>query len=336
MNEQGHKMMSKKNAIVLACSLCIWGSMNAQDGHLSHYDAAPALLNPALTGMYGNADFRMTSNVRSQWNSLANSFTTTGFGYDVAMQDRYGFGAYLNNYNMAGVMNTFQTGVSAAYNVAGRDPRHIISGGFNLGILYKKMNDQQLVWDAQYDNGYFNTDLPSGETVQRGARLMLDIASGVSYKATNARKRVNPFANFAMYHVNTPNESILRVTDSDLPIRYSVNGGARVEIIDDTYLVPSGLYMRQGADQQVNVGLMAEIGLGGSVYSVLAGAAYRVNDAAIAHVGLKHKNVVYRFSYDANISSLQNYTRKNGAFEFSLMYYGMHSGRDRRATSSAF
>jgi hypothetical protein len=101
-------------------------------------------------------------------------------------------------------------------------------------------------------------------------------------------------------------------------------------------LIPMGLYMRQGADQQINVGMNAEVGLGGSVYSVLGGAAYRMNDAIIAHVGLKHKNVVYRFSYDANMSGLQNYTRKNGAFEFSLTYFGMHSGRDRRSTSSAF
>lgn len=328
-------MTNKMNKIALAFALCVAGALQAQDGHLSHYDAAPALLNPALTGMYSNADFRMTSNVRSQWNSLSSSFTTTGFGYDVAMQDRYGFGMYMNNYNMAGIVNTFQSGLSAAYNVAGRDSRYILSGGFNLGILYKKLNDQQLVWDAQYDNGYFNTDLPSGEFIQRGARLMLDIAGGISYKGTNARNRVNPFVNAALFHVNTPNEAVFG-TQSDLPIRYSLNGGARVEIIDNTFLIPMGLYMRQGADQQINVGLSAEVGLGGSVYSVLGGAAYRMNDAIIAHVGLKHKNVVYRFSYDANVSTLQNYTRKNGAFEFSLMYFGMHSGRDRRSTSSAF
>lgn len=329
-------MTNKMNKIAMAFALCGSLATQAQDGHLSHYDAAPALLNPALTGMYSNADFRMTSNVRSQWNSLSSSFTTTGFGYDVAMQDRYGVGMYLNNYNMAGIMNSFQSGLSAAYNVAGRGSRYILSGGFNVGVLYKKLNDQQLVWDAQYDNGYFNTDLPSGEIIQRGSRLMLDIAGGIAYKSTNARKRVNPFANFAMYHVNTPNESILRTSGSDLPIRFSLNAGARVEVMENTFISPSALYMRQGADQQVNVGVMSEIGLGGTVYSVLAGVAYRLNDAIIGHAGLKHKNVYYRFSYDANMSSLQNYTRKNGAFEFSLVYYGLHSGRDRRATSSAF
>lgn len=53
-------------------------------------------------------------------------------------------------------------------------------------------------------------------------------------------------------------------------------------------------------------------------------------------MGLKHNNAALRFSYDINVSTLQAYTRKNGAFEFSILYYGTHSGRQRRMTSSAF
>jgi hypothetical protein len=53
-------------------------------------------------------------------------------------------------------------------------------------------------------------------------------------------------------------------------------------------------------------------------------------------VGLKHKNSAYRFSYDVNTSGLKAYSNSNGAFEFSIIYYGMHSGRDRRLQSSAF
>jgi len=72
------------------------------------------------------------------------------------------------------------------------------------------------------------------------------------------------------------------------------------------------------------------------MYSVVGGAAYRLNDAIVAQVGLKHKSAVYRFSYDVNTSPLKAYTNRNGAFEFTVMYYGTHSGRERRMTSSAF
>ncbi|MBP6643127.1 MAG: PorP/SprF family type IX secretion system membrane protein [Flavobacteriales bacterium] len=328
------KNMNSPLAMVLA--MCVGTGSFAQDAHLSQYEAAPNTLNPALTGMYENADFRMTSNVRSQWNSLTSAFLTTGFAYDVSLQKRFGAGLYMTNYNMAGILNTFQLGLSGAYNVSDPKSHHTLSVGLQLGLVYKKVNTQQLLWDEQYNDGYFDSDLPSGEVLQRGARLMPDISAGIAYRSTHARKRVNPFGNFAMFHVTTPNESILRTTKSDLPIRFSVNGGARIEVASGVFLSPMALYMLQGKDQLINAGLLSEIGIMGTTYSAVVGCSYRVRDAIIAQVGLKHNNAAFRFSYDVNVSSLRNYTRKNGAFEFSILYYGTHSGRQRRMTSSAF
>lgn len=319
-------------------TLAVCGTILAvgQDGHLSQYDAAAIRLNPALTGMYENSDFRMSSNVRSQWNSLASNFLTTAFAYDVSMDKRYGFGAYLGNYNMAGIMNTFQAGLTGAYNVSGKNAHHTLSVGADLGLIYKKINDQQLLWDMQYSDGYFDADRPSGETIQKGSRLMPELALGVAYRSANQLRRVNPFGNFAMYHITTPDESILRATKSDMPIRYVVNAGARVKVMDNLNVVPMGLYMRQGADQQINVGVLGEMALMGSMYSVVAGASYRVRDAVVAQVGLKHKSAMYRFSYDVNTSPLKSYSNGNGAYEFSICYYGTHSGRERRVQSSSF
>jgi hypothetical protein len=115
-----------------------------------------------------------------------------------------------------------------------------------------------------------------------------------------------------------------------------VNAGAVVTVTDGVDIIPQGLYMLQGADQQIQAGLMGKVDLMNGVYGVLAGASYRLNDAIIAQVGIKHGNNYYRFSYDVNISPLKGYTRSNGAFEFSVVYYGTISGRARRMTSSAF
>lgn len=328
--------MNSKTLMILALALPVANCLRAQDGQFSQYDAGHVLLNPALTGMYENADFRMASSVRNQWSSLSSNFLTTAFAYDVSMQKRYGFGTYVNNYNMAGIVNTFQFGTTAAYNVSESKAHHTLSVGVNLGLIYKKVNDQQLVWDAQYADGYFNTDLPSGEYMQKGSRLMPEVAAGLAYRSTDPKKRINPFGNFALFHVTTPDESILRTTKTDLPIRYMVNGGVRVNVTGEIYLVPMGLYMRQGNDQLINAGLLAEIGIAGSMYSAVAGGSYRVNDAIVVQVGLKHKNAMYRFSYDVNTSPLRTYTHSNGAFEFSVAYYGTHSGRERRVVSSAF
>jgi len=86
----------------------------------------------------------------------------------------------------------------------------------------------------------------------------------------------------------------LRTTKSDMPFRYSVNGGARGSINEPFSLTPHALYMRQGNDQLLHVGLMSEFVVGNSVYSALCGASYRMNDAITVHVGLKHKNSGYR------------------------------------------
>ena len=81
---------------------------------------------------------------------------------------------------------------------------------------------------------------------------------------------------------------------------------------------------------------MGQVALMNGIYGVVGGASYRWNDAIIAQVGIKHGNNMYRFSYDVNVSPLRTYTNNNGAFEFSIVYYGTISGRSRRMTSSAF
>ncbi len=330
------KMNTKTKLPLLVIALMGVSVSRAQDGQFSQYDATQVILNPALTGMYENADFRMSSSVRNQWSSLSSNFLTTAFAYDVSMQKRYGIGTYVNNYNMAGVVNTFQFGTTAAYNVSESKAHHTLSVGVTLGLIYKKLNDQQLVWDAQYADGYFDSDLPTGEYFQKGSRLMPEVSAGLAYRSTDPRKRINPYGNFALFHVTTPDESILRTTKTDLPIRYMVNGGVRVNVTGEIYLIPMGLYMRQGSDQLINAGLLAEIGIAGSMYSAVAGGSYRLNDAIVVQVGLKHKNAMYRFSYDINTSPLKTYTNRNGAFEFTVVYYGTHSGRERRLQSSTF
>lgn len=319
----------------MAITLFGAGASRAQDAQLSQYDAAAVLLNPALTGMFENSDFRVSSNLRSQWNSLASNFLTTAFAVDMSMDRQYGFGAYLNNYNMAGIMNNFQAGVTGAYNVSS-GKNYTLSAGVNLGLIYKKVNDDKLVWDAQYDRDHFDSDLPSGELFQKMGRMMPDLGVGIAYRSTNKLKTVNPFGNFALFHVTTPDESIFRNEKSDLPIRYSVNAGARVTITEGVDIIPQGLYMRQGVDQQIQAGVLGQVALMNGIYGVVGGASYRLNDAIIAQVGIKHGNNMYRFSYDVNVSPLRTYTNNNGAFEFSIVYFGTISGRSRRMTSSAF
>jgi type IX secretion system PorP/SprF family membrane protein len=329
-------MMRTEKIFLLALYLGAASALHAQDAQLSQYDAAAVMLNPALTGMFESSDFRATCNVRSQWTSLASNFLTTAFAFDMNRQGRYGVGFFMDNYNMAGSVNTFRSGISGAYNVSGAKAKHTLSVGVDLGLMYKKVNDQDLIWDMQYSGDHFDSDLPSGESFNRMGRLMPDIGLGLAYRSVDRNKVVNAFGNFALFHVTTPDESIFREQQSDMPIRYSVDAGAYITVMEGLDLVPEGLYWRQGADQQIQAGMRGEIAFMNGIYSALVGASYRVNDAIIAQAGIKHKNSMYRFSYDVNTSPLSHYTHSNGAFEFSIVYLGTLSGRDRRLQSKGF
>lgn len=293
---------------------------------------------PALTGMFENADFRMTSNVRSQWNSLSSSFLTTGFAYDISIQQRFGAGLYMTNYNQAGIVNTFQIGTAGAYNVSEKNAHHSLSIGVHLGMVYKKVNNQQLLWDSQYNGGYFDSDLPSGGETPcnagpgscRTCRPVLPTAAPMIEAREPLRQlRLVPCDHAGRIH---PADHEERPTDPVLGERWSTCGDQRRHVLD-----PDGaVHAPRKRSNMINAGMLAEIGIMGTTYSAVAGCSYRVNDAIIAQVGLKHNNAAFRFSYDVNVSSLKTYTRKNGAFEFDNLYDGTHSGRQRRTTSSAF
>lgn len=328
--------MGRKHILAAAGLMLVATIGRAQDAQLSQYDAASILLNPALTGMYEDNDLRASSNLRDQWGRLGSNYITAAFAVDASFERQFGVGAYFENYNMAGVMNTFRSGFTGAYNVSSGRAKHTLSVGVNVGVIYKKVNEDRLTWDAQYDRDHFNTDLPSGEFFRRGSRLMPDLGIGVAYRSLDRNRMVNPFANFALFHVTAPDESIFREQRSRLPIRYSVNAGAYIEVDYGIHVIPQALYLRQGADQQIQAGAMGKVDLMNGVYSVLAGASYRWNDAVIAQVGLKHGQNMYRFSYDLNVSPLKRYTHLNGAFEFSVVYFGTFSGRNKRTVSSAF
>ena len=57
----------------------------------------------------------------------------------------------------------------------------------------------------------------------------------------------------------------------------------------------------------------SELGFGG-------GVALRVQDAVIAILGIKYKNIYFQTSYDINTSPLKNFTNGRGGLEFSVSY----------------
>ena len=307
--------------IGLVMTIAIGQKVNAQDAQISQFDAAPVMFNPANTGMLKFTDMRMATLYRSQWSSLSTSFNTFALSFDMAANDRMGFGAVFVNTDEANIINTSNFLLSGAYQVT--DPnntKYMITTGVQLGILYKRINTNDMVFDSQFYNTNFDRDLPHMETFTRTSRFMLDANMGVSYKSTDRTKKVNPFADAAIFHITTPNESFIGEEKSKLPMRVMGNIGARIEANRELIIEPSVIYNHQRKSSQFQPNVLAYYTVSGTPYQAIGGLSYRTEDAVIIHAGVRHNSNIFRISYDINTSGLGEYSNNRGALEFTVIY----------------
>jgi len=305
--------------IILGMSLaCV--TAKAQDTHFTHIKASPMMLNPAATGHIDGSTMRISANYRTQWGVLGANLTSTAINFDVS-REKLGFGGYIMNYNQADVINNLNVVGSFSYEITESSNRkyHIVTG-LQLGLIHRKLNQNNLTFDNQYEDGNFDIDLPSGENFARGSRFMPETAFGALYYNTNKRKVFKPFAGFSIYHLTAPKENLLDGDKSRLPRKWVGNVGAEYKIDKAQSIRPNFLYARQGTAQEI-VALMGykyKFDYGG--YELDIDLGYRYRDAVLARCGFKVKDNIYAISYDFNVSSLRTFTRGRNALEFSAIF----------------
>jgi type IX secretion system PorP/SprF family membrane protein len=298
--------------------------VQAQDFHLTHYDAAKIYLNPAMTGMF-DGRYRIHANYRNQWNAVATRpFQTAALAFDKPIR-RYGLGVQLMN-NRAGFgnFNVLSLNFSGAYDLQLDDNNeHHVAFGVNAGFTQKSVDFGRLTWNNQYtmtSGGSFDQSLPSGEQFAGNEQVYLfDASAGALYYFARERSRFNPFIGFSAFHLNQPVESFYGFRNK-WPIRYVLHAGGRIGISERLTLQPRVLSMWQLNDRELAVGLLANIYLPNSDSYVIVGPTFRNRDAAIFEVGLKHREYTYRISYDVNISTLKPASNNRGGIEFSVIY----------------
>ncbi|MCX6310568.1 MAG: PorP/SprF family type IX secretion system membrane protein [Bacteroidetes bacterium] len=301
-----------------------------EDYHLSQSDAAALYLNPALTGMFcgEKGDYRIVSDYRSQWHALGiKPYSTAFLSYDMPLRkgnNKWGVGGYLiDNKSGAGKFNTMNFMGSGAYNIMDGTDKHYLTVGLQMGILYKTFDPSSYTYDVQYSSatGTFDTGINNEENFSRTSLVKFDANLGVFYKYIDSQKKYHPYGGFSIYHVTKPNDAF---TDykSRLPMRFILNTGCDITIDDQFSLRPHFTYMNQAKAYEANVGCLVFYKIKNSSLDALAGIDYRWKDAIVAHVGFRQNQHYFRFSYDINTSSLNNFTGGKGAWEFSLILVG--------------
>ncbi len=339
-------------------------AISAQDIHFSQFYMSPLNLNPAMTGVM-NCNTRMVANYRNQWASVLGSdaYNTYSVSYDqkipVGRSDYFGIGgSFFGDVAGATRFGTVLGRLSLAYSkkMGGyRKKSHYLSIGADVGLGQRAIRGNVLKWPSQSDGqGGFDPNLPGG-VINNPDFLYGDISAGLIW-FSNIDDKTNWYMGLTMAHLNQPNISFSNQIVS-LYSRFTIHGGGMMEIAPGISVIPNVVAMFQGPHREYNLGSSLRFAIGnqrvvtqswqlGLWYRLGSKAEYSVpsnepggqptieggglhSDALIFATRFDYETYGLGFSYDYNISKLQEGGSFNGAFEFSLVYY--ICGSEKRA-----
>ncbi len=303
----------------------------AQDLHFSQYYNSPMLVNPANTGFIPDGDFRIGANYRKQWANLGNPYKTfSAFADGQLFGDRMenGWigigGALLNDVAGTGNLTTTRAFGSVAYHQA-VGLGSLISAGFNIGWVSKRIDFSKLTFDNQWNGKFFDITAPSNEPFITNQVNYFNLQAGISY-AYYPNENAYMNVGISVSNINRPRESFFSPTLADTRIATRttlfLNGSFRAA---DAWILNPNLYIsKMTTAWEVVLGVNAQRKLtdNGST-QVIFGGYYRASDAFIPVLGFEQSGIKLTFSYDATISNLKNYNQSRGAYEFSIIKQGI-------------
>ncbi len=339
--------MNKILFLIIGIGLLFSAEINGQDTHLSQFYHSPLSLNPAMTGLM-NYDVRVTANYRNQWATVTTPFQTMEASVDASIlggvteDDFFGVGLLLNN-DKAGdsQLRTTRVHLSTAYSKSlSGDANHYISLGGQAGLAYRSLNVSELTFDSQFDGDILNTNIGSGEQLDRQQFYYWDFSAGVAWFYAPTEES-SIYAGAALSHINEPNQSFFQGVTENLYRKLTVHLGGEVALNESFSLLPRGELLLQGPHTEVNVGGLVKFNLtpgfeqSEGAMALYLGTTHRFKDAQIVVVRYDYGPIGIGFSYDFNISSLGKASKYQGGPEVAIIYRTNLFQEDERSKRGA-
>jgi type IX secretion system PorP/SprF family membrane protein len=307
----------------------------AQDAAFSQYYASALYLNPAMTGTQPYLTF--SSNNRTQWRSIVIPYVTNQisliapiYNKDVRKNHVGGIGFSFFN-DKAGESNFKTNGfnINAAYNLPlTASHTQLLTFGVQGGFIQKSIDFTNLQWGQQF-NPYIGVQsmIVQDQATIKSNTLYPDISAGLMYNFNSSKDYTTTgfsgYAGLAAYHINKPNESMVKTINNSLPILYKAHIGFEVKAGNRVNISPNALFVQQSNLQQLNGGMYLTYLFPGQTKAlaptyVVFGTWYRLKDAFILSAGFGNDKYTLGFSYDYNTSSLRYNTQGRGAYEISF------------------
>jgi type IX secretion system PorP/SprF family membrane protein len=330
--------MSHTGKTVLVTLLCAAAALGAcaQDLHFSQWFNSPLTTNPANTGFIPDADYRLGANYRNQWSSVMSEpyKTMSVWGDAQVFRNRIQTGwlglggVILEDVAGSGNLTTTEVYGSVAYHQM-VSYSSLITAGFNVGWVNKRINSSNLKFPDQFDGKFFDNTLPTSVVIDEPNVNFFDIQVGLNYAYfPNTRTYVN--GGFSVQHVNNARESFFSTDpagfNSLIPRRYIgfLNGSFKTS--DEVILNPMAYYTTQAGAAEIVAGFNLQYNLSDNGDNqVIGGLYYRLGDAFIPMIGFIYKNIRLCFTYDVTTSSLSQVNQGRGAWEFALIENGIYN-----------
>lgn len=324
-------MQRKLNIGIAFILTFLFLTSRAQDLHFSQYFNAPLLVNPANTGFNPDYDYRVGGNYRNQWASVGNPYKTMSVWGDTKLfTNRFengwlGVGASLLK-DVAGsgsLTSTSGYATIAWHQMLGYNS--LLSGGFGLGFVSKKIDITKLSFDNQWNGSFFDVNIPSNEPFAYSQTTYLDLQMGLNY-AYFASENVYFNAGLSVMHINNPKETFFdpSVSDNRLNRRYTAFLNSSIKIQDLWIINPNVYVSKMGNAWETVLGMNANRDLTGDGSSqLILGLYYRNKDALIPMVGYQINDMKITVNYDATVSSLGSLNGTRGAYELSIVKSGI-------------
>lgn len=298
----------------------------AQDIHFSQYYNSPLNLNPAQTGLF-NGDIRFAANHRNQWKSVTEPYKTFSGAVDLAFsfteKNRHSAGILFNS-DRAGdsKLGLMQFLISYGFSrVLDSEGRHTLSLGLQAGVTIRSISYSDLTFDEQFDGDGFNPQYGNTENFENDGHTYPDIGAGFAYMySTGPKFRVG--TGLSIQHLNRPSDSFF---DKEVKVnpRFQYDLKADADLTEKISLIPSLLYMNQGAFEEFTGGASVRLRINqkpGRNYALYLGGHLRQADAIIASAGMDFNSLHVEASYDINTSDLERASNNRGGFELSAIY----------------
>lgn len=338
-----------RSLFILALVFGLSMSSFAQDISFSQKFVSSPYLNPALTGIF-NGTVRIGAQYRNQWSSpLDASFQTYGVSGDLkyrlsildkTSRDILGVGIQFINDRIEGIdFNTTLIGLNTSFHKSLNNRfDHFLGLGFQVGIIQKNVNYEQLNFGDQYNNidAY---SFPTAEPLPTNNFAIGDFSVGILY-LISPNSRFSYRGGIAYQHISGPNVSFFRFNEdyskNDILRKITLHSSAKFKMGPFTSVIPRFVFLAQGPfyDAEVGANLKFTTFTRDNFTFHLGLSAHVANDldiidftTLVPFVGFQRNNFLIGMSYDIGINTLVRHNRNFSTFEFSLSYLGEYDNQ---------